>query len=187
MAKQAYNPVEYKQDFMNLATTAPAEAADVAMKWRDRFMNQATEMRKSTEQALEIGIAGASAFGFGFFDGGWEAKREAMIVDWEEEGHIDAGADLSQYPEPFSHPEGGKDPTKLFGMVDKVLVGTLILAGLAIFNVFGPKYTPFVRSAALGGAAYWAGSVGRSLGMKRTVKKIKEKAAEESGQAATGT
>lgn len=187
MAKKAFNPVEYKQDFMNLATTAPHEAADVAMKWRDRFMNQAADMSKSTEQALEIGIAGTSAFGFGFLDGGWEAKREAMIVDWEEEGHVEAGADIGEHPEPFSHPEGGKDPTKLFGMVDKVLVGTLVLAGLAIFNVAGPKYTPFVRAAALGGAAYWSGSVGRSLGMKRTIKKLKEKAVEDAVEDATGT
>lgn len=182
MSKKAFNPVEYKNEFMTLANTRPDEAADVAMKWRERFMNQVATTKKSTEQALEIGLAGGTAFTMAFFDGGWEAKRDAMIRDWEEGGAAEAGTDLDEHAEPFSHKEGGKDPTKLFGMVDKVLVGTLLLAAAAIFNVFGKKYTPFVRAAALGSASYWAGSVGRNLGYKRKDKALK--AAGEEGDEA---
>lgn len=172
-SKKAFNPVEYKNDFMTLANTQPDEAADVAMKWRERFMNQVATTKKSTEQALEIGLAGGTAFAMAFFDGGWEAKRDAMVTDWEDGGAEEAETTTDEHPEPFSHKEGGKDPTKLFGMVDKVLVGTLLLAAAAIFNVFGKRYTPFVRAAALGSASYWAGSVGRNLGYKRKDKALK--------------
>lgn len=183
MARKQFNPTEYKQDFMNLATTAPQEAADVAMKWRERFMNQAETMKKSHETLATIGLAGLSSFGVAWFDGGWEAKRDAMIRDWQEDGHVEAEADLEEHPTPFSHSEGGSDPTKLFGVVDKTLVWTLFLAGLAAFNVFGKKYTPLVQAAALGSGAYWAGSIGRNLGYGRVEKKLAA-AAEEEGQAA---
>jgi hypothetical protein len=177
MAGKAHNPTEYKQDFMTLASTAPHEAAEVAMKWRERFVNQAEVMKKGTEDIMEIGVAGISSFGIAFLDGGWEAKREKMIRDWEEGGAADAAADLEEHPTPFSHPEGEKDPTKLFNMVDNVLVATLGLAALAAFNVL-KKYTPVLRAAALGTGAYWAGSLGRSLGYKRAEKALSAEADE---------
>lgn len=171
MAKKAFNPVEYKNDFVQLAQSAPQDAADVAIKWRERFMNQAQEMQKSTEQIAEIGIAGVTAFVLSVANGGWEAQRDAMIAQWEEEGHVDAEADLETYPTPFTHPEGEKNPMKLFGIVDKTLVATLLLGTAAALNI-AKKYTPLVRAAALGSGATWASNLGRDIGYKRTKEKL---------------
>lgn len=182
MAKKAFNPVEYKQDFMNLAQSAPHEAADVAMKWRERFVNQAEQMRKGSQQLAEVGVAGGTAWVAGMLDGTWEAKRDAMIRDWEESGHIEAEADLEEHPTPFSHAEGGNDPTKIFNLVDRMLIITLVLAGIGVTNIFGKKASPYFRSAALGTGATWASGWGRSFGYKRKAKKLTE--AEDEAEAA---
>lgn len=177
--QQSFNPVEYKQEFMTLASTAPQEAAEVAMKWRERFVNQAESTRKGMQTAAEIGAAGLTAGGMGYLSGGWQAKRDAMIRDWEAGGAVEAEADLEEHPTPFSHPKGEKDPTKLFGLINKTLFGTLLLSAGAIFNVLGKKYTPVVRSAALGAGSAWAAELGRSWGYKRKEKALAEAPEEE--------
>jgi hypothetical protein len=171
--------MEYKQDFMNLATQAPQEAAEVAMKWRERFVNQSEVMKKSTEDIMEIGVAGLSSFGIAFMDGGWEAKADQLVLDWEEGGAEAAGTNVEDHAHPWDHEEGDKNPMKTWGMgyLDNTLVVTMGLAALTAFNI-AKKYTPVFRAAALGTGSYWAGSVGRSLGYKRAKTKL------ESGETA---
>ncbi len=178
-AKQkAFNPTEFQTDFAVLAQRDPSEAADVALKWRERFMNQVEGMRKTTSVLLEVFVVGATAAGSGWLDGGWEAEREKAIEDWELSGAAEAETDVETHPEPWDHPEGVSDPTKLFGYVDKVLVGTLVLAGLAIFKVLG-KYTPLARSAALGSFSYWLGNMTNKVAKERKTDALKAAADEE--------
>jgi hypothetical protein len=178
-AQKAFNPIEYKNDFTVLAQRNPEEAADVALKWRERFMNQARGMQETTGALLEIGIAGGTAALAGWMDGGYEAERQKAIEDWQATGASEAETDIEAHPEPWDHPEGVSDPTKLFGVVDKVLVGTLVIAALAIFNVFGSKYTPLLRSSALGGFAYWLGNMTRSMANTRKTDELNAAPAED--------
>ncbi len=140
-------PAEYKQDFAVLAQRDPAEAADVALKWRERFINQTQSMREATGTFLEIVVGGGAAALWGGFDGGWEAEREKAIEDWELSGAAEVGTNTDEHPEPWDHAEGASDPTKLFGFIDRVLAGTLVLATLAVFFGSG-RWGPLVRSAA---------------------------------------
>lgn len=182
MAGKSYNPVEFKQDFMNLATTAPQEAADVAMKWRERFVNTTEQMKKSSEDLMEAGVGGGAAFLAGFLDGGWAARRDDMIKEWEEGGAAAADADLEEHPTPFSAPDSdAKDPTMVFGVVDKVLFGTLATAAVGISGIIGKKYSPIIISAAKGLGIGWAFSKGTGIGYKRAVKALAE---EKSGEKA---
>lgn len=184
MARKAFNPVEYRNDFIKLASQEPGEAADVAMKWRERFMRKANEMSKTTERVAEVGIAGLSSFGVAYLDGGWEAKRDALIADWINEGASRVNADVTQHPTPFTHPEGVSDPTKLFNVIDRVLVITLLLAGAAAAGVGGDDYNGLLRAAAVGTGSYWAGSLGRSLAYRRAANRLAEQEVESVKRAA---
>jgi len=158
---------EYKQNFAVLAQRDPAEAADVALKWRERFVNQTQAMQKTTGMLLEIGIGGGAAALAGWLDGGWEAEREKAIEDWELSGAAAAGTTIEESPEPWDHAEGGSDPTKILGFMDKVLAGTIVLAALAVFNVFGDAYSKFFKAGALGSFSYWAGNMTNKIAKER--------------------
>lgn len=179
MAKKnkALTSDQYMQEFTTLAAASPQDAAEVAMQWRERFMNQVERMRKSSEELTELGVAGVSAFGMGFFDGGWEAKRQALVDAWED---TQDEATLKDTPAPWDDKDTGiKDPQKAFGLVDKSLVSTLVFAGIAISNL-AKKYTPVFRAAALGTGAYWAGSQGRKFGYNRKYDEaLREEASKE--------
>jgi hypothetical protein len=172
-------PSEYKQNFSVLAQRDPAEAADVALKWRERFINQTRAMRETTGALLEIGVGGGFAALWGGLDGGWEAEREKAIEDWELSGAAEVGTTIEEHPEPWDHKEGVSDPTKLFGFIDKVLAGTLVLAALAVFNVLGNRWQPLLRSAALGSFSYWAGNLTNKIFKARKKEALAKKAEEE--------
>lgn len=175
---------EYKQNFAVLAQRDPNEAADVALKWRERFVNQTRALQETTGTLLEIGLAGGVGALAGWLDGGWEAEREKAIEDWELTGAAAVGADPTETPEPWDHPESQvSDPTKLFGFIDKVLAGTLVLAALAVFNVFGDAYTKFFKAGALGSFSYWAGNLTNKIAKERKKEALAKAATEEAATA----
>ena len=174
-----YNPEKFHAEMAELAAASPHDAADVAATWRERFHNAMEEGQKTTQKALGITLAAGTAFGMSWLDGRWEAEKEDEIAKWMASPDAQVAAteaDIAvEDTSPFVHGEES-DPTKIFG-IDKVLVGTLLLAAAAVFNL-AKEYTPFVEAAALGSASYWAGSIGFRIG-----KEGKEEALE--GEAAT--
>lgn len=175
-----YNPEKFHSEMAELAHASPQDAADVAATWRERFHNAMEEGQKQTQRALGFSIAAGSSFLMSYFDGGWEAEREDTIAKWMASTEAaSAAAELGKAVEDTSpFVEGDEsDPTKIFG-IPKVLVGTILLAAAAVFNL-AKQYTPFVEAAALGGAAYWAGSMGFRIGKERKEEALEGEAASE--------
>lgn len=173
--KRHENPEKWMSEMTELAAQNPQDAAEVAATWRERFHNAMEEGQKTTQKALGISLAGATAFGMSWWDGRNEASAEALVDEWlgtpdAAAAAGEAGVDLATMTEyerekfVFTYSEDS-DPRKIFG-IDKVLVGTLLLAAAAVFNLAG-DYTPFVENAAIGSAAYWAGSIGFRLGKEQ--------------------
>jgi hypothetical protein len=153
-----FNPDKFRGELMQLN---PNDIADVATHWRQKTQTMKNEMQNSTENALEIGLTGATAFGLSFLQGGWSYDRQVELDKWNN-----GGAAAKQFDPTKTSPfvEGGiDDPTKMIG-IDKTLWATILLGGMAAFSVGGKKYSPFVRSAALGAMSTWAGGLGHDLG-----------------------
>jgi hypothetical protein len=151
-------PDKFRGELMQLN---PNDIADVATHWRQKTQTMKNEMQASTESAIEIGLTGATAFGLSYLQGGWSYDRQVELDKW-----IHGGAAAKGFEEHHSSPfvEGKiPDPTKVIG-IDKTLWATILLGGMAGLGVGGKKYSPFVRSAALGAMATWAGGLGHDLG-----------------------
>lgn len=179
-----YNPEKFHSEMTELAAASPQDAADVAATWRERFQNALDEGQKTTQRALGIGIAGGTALLVSYMDGRWEAEKEDEIAMWMASPDAAAAATEAGIEvidtSPFVHGEES-DPTKIFGL-DRVLVGTLLLAAAAVFNL-AKDYTPFVESAALGSAAYYAGSIGFRMGKEQKEEALEAEAASEAAAA----
>ncbi len=181
-----YNPEKFMSEMTELAAQSPQDAAEVAATWRERFHNAMEEGAKTTQKALGISIAAATAFGMSFWDGNNEAAAESIVDEWlatpeASAAAAEAGVDLATMSEyererfVFTHHEEESDPRKIFG-IDKVLIGTLLLGAAAVFEL-AKDYTPFVEAAAIGSAAYWAGSIGFRLGKERKEESLEAEAA----------
>lgn len=198
MAQQAaitktpkFNPKLYEQEFTSLATENPAEAGKIARNVQVARRNLEDELREGSRTMMEVvGIAVGSvgALGVGYLDGGWEAKRDAMIADWEAGGAAEVDANLADYPEPWMHAEGGKDPTKIFGFLDKALGITLLTTAIAIAIGIATRdedddepsiWASAFKNLAFGQFAYVVGALGRNSGYRRAKKKIEAAPAEE--------
>ncbi|HLA80695.1 MAG TPA: hypothetical protein VJP78_03550 [Thermoleophilia bacterium] len=167
-----FNPDKFRGELLQLN---PNDLADVATHWRAKCVTVKNEMTEGTENALEIGITGATAFGLSYLQGGWSYERQAAIAKWAAGGAAAKGADPTK-TSPFV--EGGEtDPTKLMG-IDKTLWATIVLGAASVFKLGGKKYAGFVRAGALGAMATWAGGLGHDLGHEAAVEAGKtEKAA----------
>lgn len=183
---ESYTPERFHSEFLELATMEPNAAAEVATTWRERFENRVAQTREIATGGLEIALAGLSAFGISIFNGAWEERRDAIVEEWQ----MGRAAAEGQSPEsdPFRH--GEDDPTKLFG-IDKVLLYTLLWTGL--YLAFGGRsaeddgdnrFGPMLKALALGGAAYWAGTVGQDLGKKRELERMAREEEEQVQEAA---
>lgn len=185
-----YNPERFHTDMVSLAEASPTDAAEVASTWRGRYENAIDSGRQMMVSGIEVALSGVTAGLVGFLDGGWEARRADLIQKWEDGQAAAEGLDPED-SSPFVEGDE-KDPTKVLG-VDKVLVFVLVTAGIAVsgiaqYGTEGKKgyqdFRPFVKAIALGGAAYWAGSMGRELGFDRAVEKIKSEDMEGEEEAA---
>ena len=126
-----FNPGEYAHNAARIIKERPDLAANT-MTTLARKMNAAeanvARSQSLTKSLLAGATAGAGMIGIGFWDGANQERADAMVDDWEQGGAADVGANLDQYPTPWSHPEGVKDPTVFFGFVPKMLASTLTFA-----------------------------------------------------------
>lgn len=126
-----FNPSEYHHNATRLVKERPELAAN-AMTQLARHMN-ASEAQVARSQRLTSSIIGGltalgGMLGIGFWDGSNQTRAQAMVDDWENGGAADVGATLDQYPTPWSHPEGVKDPTTFLGFIPKMLASTAAFA-----------------------------------------------------------
>lgn len=173
MAKKNYAPAEYKQDFMNLAATNPADAADVAMKWRERFHNAVDQARTTNEQLMEFGFAGLTSALMGGFQGWQTQKRDALEAAWvasndevikfADEEDVSVEKFLEDNPTPWSYTDGGiREPGKWFLPVSIAVAAAL--GGLAAFQMAGDDFQRVLRASALGAVVFVGGQLGAMAG-----------------------
>lgn len=144
MEATEFDPVEYKNDFMQLAQQRPDEAADVALKWRERYFNQTDRMDGLAYNVGQAAVMFTSGSAAAYLQGRAAADREAMITKWVTEEAAnelnhdqelkDAGTTLEEFletfPEPWKHPNGKSDPLKKFGIPNFGTFITAILTGI---------------------------------------------------------
>lgn len=153
-----FNPDKFRSDVLQLN---PHDAADVALHWKSKAHSIKNEMAQSTENALEIGITGATAFGLSYMQGGWAHDRQVIIDKWRNGEALQKNFDPNK-TSPFV--EGKQeDPTK-FMSIDKTLWATIILGAATVFKLGGKKYNSMIRASALGAMATWAGGLGHDMG-----------------------
>jgi len=150
---QKFNPEQFKQDVMALP---PHEAADAALKWRDRAMNAVEEMENATDTALKMTAGGAFVLAVGMIEGRQQAQAEKLVEDWENGGAAEAEYSLDEYETPWSAGEAW-NPTRLGGIVPWTLALTAVpaLMGLADWNA-----APYFREMAKSGVYFLLGQVG---------------------------
>jgi len=183
-----FNPKEYKTDALELMRSNPELAAD-AMTKLARTKN-AAEGELSDGQEATMGIisgtlASVMMLGVGNWIGSDEEKAQAMITDWEMSGAASIGADIEQYPAPWDHPEGVKDPRKILKIIPKPLattVGFAILAGAVGMiaktgtDNFGYR---LLRDAAFLNVGVFLANIGANMGRARARKKMEQAAIDE--------
>ncbi|GAG23791.1 unnamed protein product [marine sediment metagenome] len=153
-----FNPDKFRSDVLQLN---PHDAADVAVHWKTKATSIKNEMAESTQDTLEIGITGATAFGLSYLQGGWAHDQKAATEKWVAGGAAAKGFDATK-TSPFV--EGKEeDPTK-FMSIDKTLWATIVLGAATVFKLGGKKYNSFLRASALGAMATWAGGLGHDIG-----------------------
>lgn len=167
-----FNPEAFKADVMALP---PHEAADAALKWRDRAMNAVEEMEQATDTALKMTGAGVFVLAVGMIEGRQQAQAEKMVEDWENGGAAEAEYDDQEFPTPWSAGEA-RNPTRLLGVVPWTLVFTAIPAvvGLADFNA-----APYFREMAKSGVYLFLGQLGAMGGKAIRQRRIAAAAASE--------
>lgn len=153
-----FNPSAFRNE---VAQLNPQDMADVATHWRKKAHTVQNEMAMSTENALEIGVSGATTFGLSYMAGMWDYDRDLEIAKWSAGGAAAKGLDPNN-TDPFTDGDAD-DPSKMFG-IEKTLWATIVLGGAAAFGIGSKKYNPFIRAAAVGALASWAGTVGHKMG-----------------------
>lgn len=165
-----YNPDKFRQQVLQLN---PDDRADVAAHWKGKALSIKNEMAKSTQDALEIGITGATSWGLSYFAGGWAYEKQDIIDKWRAGGALAANKPADS--DPFE--DGGMDDPTEFMSIPKTLWATVLLGGATFFGLGGKNYQGMLRSAALGAMATWASELGYSMGRSAKAESMKEAAA----------
>ncbi len=171
----------YRSDMRDLVNANPDEAADVLVKWRNKFNNALMETANAAEKGMELGSAlGATAL-IAYFDGKWEREAEEMITKWE-------AGDYSEYEgktaddDPF---ELGiyDDPAEFLGF-DVAAWYPIGLAAIAYFGLAG-DYSNLIAAGAIGSGSYYVGTMVKKWGYE--AKDTELKGADKEENANTGT
>lgn len=183
-----FNPKKYQKEFAQFAKDDPRNAGMVAAELQSVRKNLEEEINAVGDalgQVVEIGAGSVGALLVGWLDGGWEAKRQAMIDAWESTGAAAAGVTLEDHPTPFTHDESKqKDPTKIFGFLDKSLAITLgFTTGAILVGVMHPDGTRslggmILKSIAYSQFSYFLGSTARNGAYKREETRIEKEGLE---------
>ncbi|MCH9637714.1 MAG: hypothetical protein K0U16_07205 [Gammaproteobacteria bacterium] len=133
-ARRRFNGTQYKEDFLDLIKANPEMAADSAKRLAARKVraeNQVEDDETATKGvvALMVGITVTSATGW--WSGGLQAKRDALVDDWELQGAESVGAAVADTPFPWQHERGVGHPMYWFGFFPKLLLVPVVAAGWA--------------------------------------------------------
>ena len=180
------NPVETSNFVAKHATLPPDHQADVALKWRERFVNVATAYAPSPLMVTGQLTAAATFVGaMGHWDGINEAKRVELVEAWRDQA-AGLGVDLAKHPTPFqtiTGPDGqvihkGVPDPRAFFYVNKVFwpsFGMALVAGVGSLldrdGRWDATVAPFLKTSAISGGAYLIGSTFRDMAFKRAREK----------------
>lgn len=189
---QHLNPAETARFQQKMATLPPAHQADVALKWRERFVNVANTYAPgplgTTAQVVGSGVYAGM---LGYWDGVNEAERNHAKETWQTKTAPELGIDTTRHPEPFSNivdPTTGavvhkaqSDPRNWMG-VNKTVAPTLGLGLAAIIMSavdVGDRAVPYIKSLVFTGVGYVVGTSIRDQMYKRRRDALRAAAATE--------
>lgn len=176
------NPSEtavFKQDMARL----PADhQADVALKWRESFVNLANRHQNPASDGLNVVTSGVYAGLLGAWDGENEAVQKEIVRKWKAEEAAKKGIDPLDHPSPFVniYSQDGKllheatpDPRTWFG-INRTLYPTFVLGVMAVAGVGsstpsdpGMDLNRFLVGGTLAGVSYAVGSALRDVVYRR--------------------
>lgn len=161
MARRAiatsFNPEQFRAQALSLPQE---DLADVALNWKQKFVNQVEETRKVTEQLFEFGTAGFAAWGLSALEGKFLYEKRQIEAQWLIAHPTPVGGEATS---PFV--DGDEtDPTAYLLGVPNTLWITLALGVASVMKLGGKKYNYLVRSATIGALASLASSWGRDFG-----------------------
>jgi hypothetical protein len=181
------NPAEtaaFREDMVKLP---PDHAADVALKYREAFVNAASRRQNPATDGIGVLLSTGYAGVIGAYDGELEAQRNEVIRRWVTNDAAKKGIDPLQYPTPFVsiYDKDGKvlheatpDPRKWFG-VPKVFYPTAVFGVMAAAGVGaaapgepGVDFNSYLVGVTIAGAAYTIGSSLREVVAQRRTEAI---------------
>jgi len=181
------NPSEtavFKQDYSRLP---PDHQADVALKWRESFVNLANRHQNPVADGLNVVTSGIYAGLLGAWDGENEAVQKAMVRKWVAEDAAKKGIDPIDHPSPFVNiysPDGKliheatPDPRAWFG-INRTLYPTFALGILAVAGVGssapdeeGMDLNRYLVGGTLAGVSYAVGSALRDVVYRRRTEQM---------------
>lgn len=130
------------------------QAIELAQKMKNRALGIKKNAEALTERLVNGAIGAATGFGMGYWMGSAEAEYHQNVAKLVAEGKT-----------PEEALKEADDPRKWMG-VDKDLIVSLGLTGVALANLGGRKMSPFVEAAAWGGLAGWAYSRGMDIAIE---------------------
>lgn len=178
------NPAETAQFQADMARLPPQEQTNIALKWRERFVNAVGTQHNPVSTGFELVSAGVWSSGMGAWDGANQAARDAAIKQWREVAGPELGftaeqlAPGGQYPDPFRRivDESGQvvheavtDPRSWLG-INRTLYPTFGLGLLAALGAGGVSFNRYLIAGTLGGVSYSAGETFRELVYQRNIK-----------------
>lgn len=172
------NPSQTAAFQHDMARLPPDHQADVALKWRESFVNLANRHQNPAADGLNVVTSGLYAGILGAWDGENEAHRAEIVRKWKNGDAARKGLDPAKNPSPFVniYSPGGQllheatpDPRTWFG-INRTLFPTFGLGILAIAGVGssppdqdGMDLNRYLVGGTLAGVSYAVGTGLRDL------------------------
>ncbi len=181
------NPAETAAFKAKMGMLPPEHQSDVALKWRERFVNVATAYAPTPLMATsQVAVSGAYSGLIGYWDGYNQYKRRQLVANWEQTAP-GLGVNLAEHPTPFKDVVNNgqvvhravQDPTTLGPTpINRTLAATLALAGVSGIVAladrdgrFNATVNPFLKLSAMTGIGYAVGSAFRDAALKKEERK----------------
>lgn len=177
---QQLNPQQTAAFQHKMAALPNPHAADVALKWRERFVNVALAYNPgAVGYGVQIISAGAYGGVLGWWDGNNEAERNHAKEIWQTQTAPGLGIDPNVHPEPFVNivdPTTGQvihkaqpDPRAWIGINKTAYPTVALLLGAvgASFSDAGVRAVPYLLAGAYSGFGYLIGTSARDMFYKK--------------------
>lgn len=174
------NPAETAMFHADMERLPTEHRTDIALGWRERCINLMRANANPLADGLAVTEAGVVTMGLGWWDGANEAKRDQLILDWQQVEGPNLGIDTNAVQTPFQdvYDANGKlvhkavaDPRK-FWKIPKPLWPTFGFGIMAATGLGGPTYNRFLVAPVMGGVGYVVGSWFRDMAYRTAQAKL---------------